>query len=172
MKIDAPSDATRYTLFALPHGATLTKTVRGYALYDVYGTPLGVLPLPEAVDAKQKPVPINYKITDSALTLTVSHAAAIHPVSIILRGPTCRNWSCGWAFTKAQTQALFGAVVAGGTVAGLAACARLAGPTPVGVGCAVIVTVVAYLLAQSIPYLNRCLYISLSPPGRDQLYSC
>jgi hypothetical protein len=169
--IDAPSDAARYTYFAVQPGTTLVKTVSGYTLRDEHGISLGGLPLPVARDAKQRPVRAMYVINDGLLTLDVNHVTAAHPVSIIARGPDCRNISCGWSFTRAQTTALFGAIVAGGTTAGLAVCARF-GPTLPGVVCAAAVAFVAYLLAQGVAQNNRCLYISISPPGRNELFRC
>jgi hypothetical protein len=105
------------------------------------------------MDAKRRPVPVNYMINSDVLTLSVNHTAADQPVSVT------------------QTQTLFGAVIAGGTAAGMAACARF-GATLAGVGCVGAVAFVAYLVAQGILALNRCLYISISPPGRDQLFNC
>lgn len=170
--ISKPTAPSRYEVAAgLPAGATLSQVATGYVLRDAAGQTLAELPNPSATDAAGSAVPATFELSQSRLVVVVDHVSAVHPVLLQPLGATCRNWSCGWSFSKSQTTALFGALVAGGTAAALAACARF-GLSPGGVVCVGAVSFVAFLVAQGVLANNRCLYISLTVPGRHQLYNC
>jgi hypothetical protein len=104
--------------------------------------------------------------------------------SLIVAGPSgavvpdgfnCRRFgfipTCGYEFTAAQTEVVYKAAVAGGAAALGVACHKLGIPTEV---CSAIAsaagTVVGVLVGQYTK--DKCLYISLAPPGFIRIVTC
>ena len=96
--------------------------------------------------------------------------------TVIPNGFTCIRvywWlpTCGYELSKTQTAYLAKAVIAGGIAALGAACHRLGIPAEVcGAVASAAGTVVGVLIGQWKP--NKCLYISLAPPGYIRMINC
>jgi len=106
-----------------------------------------------------------------ALPTPASAAPATTVVVVVRSTPltaaswTCRNWSCGWLFSKGQTKAMFLAVTAGTAAAAVAVCASFKVP----VVCRVVIAVVGAFVGSGVSALNKCLYFA---GPRSRLYRC
>ncbi|GAA2132666.1 hypothetical protein [Nocardioides bigeumensis] len=139
----------------VPDGARLELTEDGGAqVADGGGGSLATIPAPWAEDANGADVPTHFEVADGALVQVVDHidSGATYPILADPSVFTCDAWTATCVkFTKAETVAISKfanpGLVGAFTWAG-AVCSKIPVPVIAG-GCAIYVSVYAYLLVKS-----------------------